>query len=208
LYNKEQGLRTVAAIDLDIDWEIVMLIGRLLMISFSILLTISSIIFIFATTHADTYLVIEAQEMNTSIENIKPYIDNFENWKQWAPWVGTDSGMTARTEINSGSNTSTLYWENTASGSAKIELIEHQENEYNLYRLTFFEIENSSDMQIMSRQIDEKTTITISINGYNDLYDRLHWFYNNTEFKIHKRLRTSLAKLKKLSEKQAQEQHL
>ena len=185
-----------------------MLIGRLFMISFSILLTIGSIVFIFASSHADTYLVIEAQEMNASIEQIKPYINNFENWKQWGPWVGTDRGMTSGTETNSGANTSTLYWENTASGPAKIELIEHQENEYNLYRLTFFENEHTSDMQIMSRQIDQKTTITISINGYNDLYDRLHWFYDNTELKIHKRLQMSLAKLKKLSEASPQEQHL
>jgi hypothetical protein len=176
---------------------------KVLKVLVAILVALVVIIYGIGMTLSSDYRVTRNIDINAKAATIYPFIENFNQWREWGVWFERDPNMKVTYHGNPGEIGHMSRWESATEGNGEMELIEMHKNHMIKYALRFPEMGMSSTGELTLVENNGVTKVTWT--DYGDVGSDIiaRYFVLFMDDLIGPDFEAGLNNLKKLSESAA-----
>jgi len=155
-----------------------------------------------AAMQPSEYHVERSATMAASPEEVFAQVNDFHKWEAWSPWLKVDPNAKATYEGPSDGEGAIFRWAgNSEVGEGSMTITESRPHEQIRIKLHFLKpFEGTANTDFTFKPVDDKTAVTWSMDGKNDLLGKIMCLLMNMDKMIGDRYDEGLASMKKIVE--------
>jgi polyketide cyclase/dehydrase/lipid transport protein len=155
-----------------------------------------------AAMQPSEFHIARSATMAAAPDEVFTQVNDFHKWESWSPWLKIDPNAKTTYEGPSEGEGAIFRWAgNSEVGEGSMTIIESRPHEHIRIKLDFLKpFENTANAEFAFKPVDDKTNVTWSMSGKNNLLGKVMCLLMNMDKMIGDKYDEGLANMKKIVE--------